>query len=67
MHPSWKTKMLFWAVTPFVSSKFWRKHIYVDTLNELHAFVPASRLLLPKVAFINDKIATEDLESSWFA
>ncbi len=62
VHPTWKLKALFWAAMPFVSSKFWDKHHYLDTLDELYNFVPQDQLLLPKAVYETDAKNKE----SWF-
>lgn len=32
VHPTMWMKMVFWVITPFVSSKFWQKLVYIDKL-----------------------------------
>mmetsp|Transcript_23059 Transcript_23059/g.36722 ORF Transcript_23059/g.36722 Transcript_23059/m.36722 type:complete len:250 (+) Transcript_23059:912-1661(+) len=66
VHPTWQLKALFWGAMPFISSKFWEKHHYVDTLSELYTFIPSERVLLPKIAYHTDKQAVEELNSSFF-
>ena len=53
VHPTFWTKAVFWFLTPFISSKFWRKLVYVDRVAELAAVAPD--LQLPDAIFAYDQ------------
>lgn len=41
VHPTFWLKSLVWMSRPFISSKFWRKLVYVKSLEELYSLVPS--------------------------
>ncbi|KAM7355150.1 uncharacterized protein ACRADG_001326 [Cochliomyia hominivorax] len=41
VHPTFWIKSIIWMTRPFVSTKFWRKLIYVKSLDELSQYVTA--------------------------
>lgn len=41
VHPTFWVKSLVFMSRPFISSKFWRKLVYVKNLEELYALVPS--------------------------
>ncbi|XP_055631539.1 uncharacterized protein LOC129771670 [Toxorhynchites rutilus septentrionalis] len=47
VHPTFWLKSVVWMARPFLSSKFWRKLIYVKTLEELYEMVPVERAAVP--------------------
>lgn len=67
VHPTWQLKAHFWAAMPFVSTKFWDKFFYLDTLEELFRYIPADCILLPAVALRRDKELQTDAMTSWFS
>eukprot|EP00299_Pterocystis_sp_00344_P011737 c5529_g1_i1.p1 GENE.c5529_g1_i1~~c5529_g1_i1.p1 ORF type:complete len:514 (+),score=106.34 c5529_g1_i1:118-1542(+) len=48
VHPTMWMKMVFWVITPFVSSKFWQKLVYIDKLQTLMRYVPPQLVKIPK-------------------
>lgn len=58
VHPSFWLKSMVWMLRPFVSTKFWRKLVYVRSLNELYGFVNVERAAVP------DKVRNYDLKHS---
>ncbi|XP_055385260.1 putative uncharacterized protein DDB_G0282133 [Condylostylus longicornis] len=54
VHPTFWLKSVVWMTRPFVSSKFWRKLIYVRTLEELYSMVSVEKTAIP------DKVKTYD-------
>ena len=53
VHPSFWTKAVFWFLTPFISGKFWRKLVYVESVADLLAVAP--QLQLPENVFAYDQ------------
>lgn len=47
VHPTFWLKSIVWMSRPFVSSKFWRKLVYVQTLNELTSLVAIEKAAIP--------------------
>ncbi|XP_055911267.1 bcl-2/adenovirus E1B 19 kDa-interacting protein 2-like protein isoform X2 [Eupeodes corollae] len=47
VHPTFWLKSIVWMSRPFVSSKFWRKLVYVQTLNELSSLVNVESASIP--------------------
>lgn len=43
--------MFFTFLSPFLSSNFKEKIIYIDTIKELYKIFPANQLNLPQIAF----------------
>lgn len=41
VHPTFWLKSLVWMSRPFISSKFWRKLVYVKNLEELYSLLPS--------------------------
>uniref|UniRef100_T1PLH9 Divergent CRAL/TRIO domain protein n=3 Tax=Calyptratae TaxID=43742 RepID=T1PLH9_MUSDO len=41
VHPTFWIKSIIWMTRPFVSTKFWRKLVYVKSLDELSQYVTA--------------------------
>ncbi|GBG29318.1 Ganglioside-induced differentiation-associated protein 2 [Hondaea fermentalgiana] len=66
VHATWQLKALFWGAMPFVSSKFWDKFYYLDSLEELYRYIPAECILLPSVVFRHDKRLEVQAAQSWF-
>lgn len=58
VHPSFWLKSMVWMLRPFVSTKFWRKMIYVRSLSELYGLVDVERAAVP------DKVRNYDLKHS---
>ncbi|XP_055606286.1 caytaxin [Uranotaenia lowii] len=58
VHPTFWLKSVVWMARPFLSSKFWRKLIYVKTLEELYNLVPVERAAVP------DKVKNYDSRHS---
>lgn len=52
VHPTFWLKSLIWMTRPFISSKFWRKMVYVQSLQELYQLVPVEKNSIP------DKVLT---------
>ncbi|XP_055842338.1 protein prune homolog 2 isoform X2 [Episyrphus balteatus] len=48
VHPTFWLKSIVWMSRPFVSSKFWRKLVYVQTLNELTSLVAVEKAAIPE-------------------
>ncbi|XP_053674173.1 uncharacterized protein LOC128724474 [Anopheles nili] len=47
VHPTFWLKSVVWMARPFISSKFWRKLIYVTSLEELYKLVPVEKAAIP--------------------
>ncbi|KAL7051681.1 hypothetical protein ACKWTF_004570 [Chironomus riparius] len=47
VHPTFWLKSLIWMTRPFISAKFWRKMVYVPSLEELYTLVPLERNSIP--------------------
>lgn len=47
VHPTFWLKSLIWMTRPFISQKFWRKMVYVPSLEELYQLVPVERNSIP--------------------
>lgn len=41
VHPTFWLKSIVWMSRPFISAKFWRKLVYIRSLEELFEIVPA--------------------------
>ncbi|XP_002134984.1 BCL2/adenovirus E1B 19 kDa protein-interacting protein 2 [Drosophila pseudoobscura] len=48
VHPTFWIKSLVWMARPFVSTKFWRKLIYVKSLEELGLHVAVEKAAIPE-------------------
>ncbi|XP_053685225.1 uncharacterized protein LOC128734869 [Sabethes cyaneus] len=48
VHPTFWLKSIVCVARPFISSKFWRKLVYVKTLDELYQLVPVERAAVPE-------------------
>lgn len=58
VHPTFWLKSVVWMARPFISSKFWRKLVYVKTLDELYQLVPVEKAAVP------DKVKNYDSRHS---
>lgn len=58
VHPTFWVKSVVWMARPFISSKFWRKLVYVKTLGELYQLVPVEKAAVP------DKVKNYDSRHS---
>lgn len=58
VHPTFWLKSVVWMARPFISSKFWRKLVYVKTLEDLYKLVPVERAAVP------DKVKNYDSRHS---
>ncbi|XP_058460611.1 probable serine/threonine-protein kinase dyrk2 [Malaya genurostris] len=58
VHPTFWLKSIVCVARPFISSKFWRKLVYVKTLDELYELVPVERAAVP------DKVKNYDCRHS---
>uniref|UniRef100_A0AAG5DAF0 CRAL-TRIO domain-containing protein n=1 Tax=Anopheles atroparvus TaxID=41427 RepID=A0AAG5DAF0_ANOAO len=47
VHPTFWLKSVVWMARPFISSKFWRKLVYVRSLEELYKLVPVEKAAVP--------------------
>uniref|UniRef100_A0A182Y136 CRAL-TRIO domain-containing protein n=1 Tax=Anopheles stephensi TaxID=30069 RepID=A0A182Y136_ANOST len=47
VHPTFWLKSVVWMARPFISSKFWRKLVYVTSLEELYKLVPVEKAAVP--------------------
>uniref|UniRef100_A0A182NLP2 CRAL-TRIO domain-containing protein n=1 Tax=Anopheles dirus TaxID=7168 RepID=A0A182NLP2_9DIPT len=47
VHPTFWLKSVVWMARPFISSKFWRKLVYVGSLDELYKLVPVEKAAVP--------------------
>ncbi|XP_037933474.1 myb-like protein O [Teleopsis dalmanni] len=48
VHPTFWIKSIVWMARPFVSAKFWRKLIYVKSLQELGTHVAVEKAAIPE-------------------
>lgn len=48
VHPTFWIKSLVWMARPFVSTKFWRKLVYVKSLDELGLHVVVEKAAIPE-------------------
>ncbi|XP_020801454.1 protein prune homolog 2 [Drosophila serrata] len=48
VHPTFWIKSLVWMARPFVSTKFWRKLVYVKSLEELGLHVAVEKAAIPE-------------------
>ncbi|KAG4073993.1 hypothetical protein HA402_014198 [Bradysia odoriphaga] len=48
VHPTFWLKSVVWMARPFISSKFWRKLVYIRTLEELYHSVPVEKAAVPE-------------------
>ncbi|XP_017009648.2 LOW QUALITY PROTEIN: protein prune homolog 2 [Drosophila takahashii] len=48
VHPTFWIKSLVWMARPFVSTKFWRKLVYVKSLEELGSHVVVEKAAIPE-------------------
>ncbi|XP_063701315.1 protein prune homolog 2 [Culicoides brevitarsis] len=58
VHPSFWLKSMVWMLRPFVSAKFWRKLVYVNSLEELYTYVTVEKAAVP------DKVKNHDAKHS---
>lgn len=58
VHPTFWSKSIVWMSRPFISSKFWRKMIYVRSLDDLYELVPVEKAAIP------DKVKNYDTKCS---
>uniref|UniRef100_A0A182WKF4 CRAL-TRIO domain-containing protein n=1 Tax=Anopheles minimus TaxID=112268 RepID=A0A182WKF4_9DIPT len=47
VHPTFWLKSVVWMARPFISSKFWRKLVYVTSLEDLYKLVPVEKAAVP--------------------
>ncbi|XP_052873015.1 protein prune homolog 2 [Anopheles cruzii] len=47
VHPTFWLKSVVWMARPFISSKFWRKLVYVTSLESLYHLVPVEKAAVP--------------------
>ncbi|ETN66863.1 bcl2/adenovirus E1b 19-kda protein-interacting protein [Anopheles darlingi] len=47
VHPTFWLKSVVWMARPFISSKFWRKLVYVTSLENLYRLVPVEKAAVP--------------------
>ncbi|KAL5292741.1 PRUNE2 family protein [Megaselia abdita] len=47
VHPTFWLKSIVWMTRPFISSKFWRKLVYVRSLDELYGLVTVEKTAIP--------------------
>jgi hypothetical protein len=57
VHPSWWVKVVLFFVSPFVSSKFWKKVEKVDSIHAMHAEVDPNALRIPAPILDYDRAA----------
>ena len=55
VHPTFWVKMVFWALSPIISDKFWMKLKYVSELSELEKYLELDKLGLPSVVVDYDR------------
>lgn len=55
VHPTFWLKSVVWMSRPFISSKFWRKLVYIRTLDDLYKHVPVEKPAIPDKVKIYDK------------
>ncbi|KAJ6641618.1 Protein prune like 2 [Pseudolycoriella hygida] len=48
VHPTFWLKSVVWMARPFISSKFWRKLVYIRSLEELYHSVPVEKAAVPE-------------------
>ncbi|XP_018801497.1 PREDICTED: protein prune homolog 2 [Bactrocera latifrons] len=48
VHPTFWIKSIVWMTRPFVSAKFWRKLVYVKSLDELAKYVIVEKAAIPE-------------------
>ncbi|XP_058832502.1 protein prune homolog 2 [Topomyia yanbarensis] len=58
VHPTFWLKSIVCVARPFISSKFWRKLVYVKTLDDLYQLVPVEKAAVP------DKVKNYDCRHS---
>lgn len=55
VHPTFWLKSVVWMARPFISSKFWRKLVYIRTLDDLYQIVPVEKAAVPEKVKIYDR------------
>lgn len=58
VHPTFWLKSVVWMARPFISSKFWRKLVYIRTLEDLYQIIPVEKAAVP------EKVKTYDRKHS---
>ncbi|KAG5679091.1 hypothetical protein PVAND_008685 [Polypedilum vanderplanki] len=65
VHPTFWLRSLIWMTRPFISAKFWRKLVYVPSLEELYTLVPLERNSIPdKVLSFNARHSSSSSAAS---
>lgn len=55
VHPTFWLKSVVWMARPFISSKFWRKLVYIRTLDDLYRIIPVEKAAVPEKVKIYDR------------
>ncbi|XP_055321936.1 caytaxin [Sitodiplosis mosellana] len=55
VHPTFWLKSVVWMARPFISSKFWRKLVYIRTLDDLYQIIPVEKAAVPEKVKIYDR------------
>ena len=55
VHPSIWFRLAVWFMSPFLSSGFWKKIVYINNLRDLFEHFDANQLLLPEFVFRYDR------------
>ena len=55
VHPSIWFRLAVWFMSPFLSSGFWKKIVYINNLRDLFQHFDANQLLLPEYVFRYDR------------
>lgn len=56
VHPTFWLKSIVWMARPFISSKFWRKLVYIRTLDDLYQIIPVEKAAVPDKVKSYDRI-----------
>ena len=64
VHPTMWTKIIAWLATPFVSSKVWKKLVYVDNMATIYEYFDPRNLRLPAFVFAYDAKANPESYSA---
>lgn len=55
VHPTIWLKSIVWMARPFISTKFWRKLVYIRTLDDLYEKIPVERAAVPEKVKLYDR------------
>lgn len=55
VHPTFWLKSVVWMARPFISSKFWRKLVYIRTLDDLYRIIPVEKAAVPEKVKLYDR------------